>query len=65
MSQMISVIQTDLGYKLDKEQFDQALDYKLDKDEYYAKANENSLDEDTLKKLEHNMNKVMKKIDGM
>lgn len=63
LNQIISVIQTDLGYKLDKEQFENALDYKLDKEEYYQKKNEASLNIDTLKKLEHLMGKLTKKTD--
>ena len=65
VNEVISIIQTDIGYKLDKEQFDQALEFKLDKDEFYAKINENSLDEDNLKKLEHNLNKATKKLDKL
>ena len=64
-NQMISVIQTDLGYKLDKEQFENALDYKLDKEEYYQKKNENSLNEDSIKKLEHLFKQNKKKMDKM
>jgi tetrahydromethanopterin S-methyltransferase subunit G len=41
------------------------MESKLDKEEYYQKANQNSMDEDNLKMLGHNLSKAQKKLDSM
>lgn len=41
------------------------MEAKLDKEEYYQKANQNSMDEDNLKMLGHNLSKAQKKLDSI
>lgn len=51
-----------MNHMVEREQFDQEMEKKLNIDEYYEKINEKTLDEDAIKKLQINMNKITDKM---
>lgn len=51
VNQLISILQTDITYKVDKDTFEQALEAKLDKEEFYSKMNDSPVNEDAFKKV--------------
>ena len=54
------MVQSEMTFRVEKEAFETAMDQKLDKDEFYARANDNGIGEDSLKKLELEFKKMSK-----
>ena len=61
MNSVLTVIQNEMSFKLDREIYEQGMDTKLDKDEFYSRMNEGGSGEDTIKKLEIDVRKLGKK----
>jgi uncharacterized coiled-coil protein SlyX len=59
---VLTIVQSEMTFRVEKEAFETAMDQKLDKDEFYARANDNGIGEDSLKKLELEFKKMSKQL---
>lgn len=64
MNSVLTVLQTEMSFKLDREIYEQGMDTKLDKDEFYSRMNEGGIGEELIKKIEVDMRKLTKKSDA-
>ena len=62
---VLSIVQSELTFKLDKESFEHALDQKLDKEEFYSKAGDPGNSDEALKRIESEIKKATKKNDSL
>ena len=61
---VLSMIQSEMTFKLDKESFEHALEQKLDKEEFYSKFGDAGASDETVKRIELEIRKALKKTDG-
>lgn len=64
MNGVINMIQSEMSFKLDKELFEQGMESKLDKDEFYARMNEGGIGDDFIKRFEIEIKKLAKRSDN-
>lgn len=64
MNGILNMIQSEMSFKLDKELFEQGMEAKLDKDEFYSRMNEGGIGEDFIKRIEIDIKKLGKRSDN-
>lgn len=64
MNGVLNMIQSEMSFKLDKELFEQGMEAKLDKDEFYSRMNEGGIGEDFIKRIEIDIKKLGKRSDN-
>lgn len=65
MNGILSMIQSELTFKVDKEAHEQALDTKLDREEFYAKGGDSGISDEMIKKMEMELLKNNKKTESL
>ena len=65
MGQKITSIMSSMTYNIDKDIFEQQMESKLDKDEYFQHRNKETLGNESIKQMEHNLSKCQKKLDKL